>query len=68
MGEVKILISKEQLMIVATNCPEYSAINSGFSATIGAKYGASCENCHHWEDHKCQVDVFDDVLTSVDQE
>jgi hypothetical protein len=62
------MISKEQLMLVATNCPGYDPINEGFSATIGGKYGESCENCYNWEDNKCQVDLFDDVLTSVDQE
>lgn len=62
------MISKEQLMIVAVNCPKYDGINPGFSATIGSKYGASCENCHHWQKDRCQVDIFDDVLTSIDQE
>lgn len=60
--------SNEQLMIVAVNCPEYAPINEGFSLTIGSEYGASCENCHHWKDNRCQIDVFDDVLTSIDQE
>ncbi|MCR1898722.1 hypothetical protein NSA47_06915 [Irregularibacter muris] len=62
------MVSKEQLMIVGTNCPEYNAINPGFSATIGGKYSESCENCHYWENNRCQIDVFDDVLTSIDQE
>ena len=57
------MISKEQLMIVAANCPAYDEIHSGFSSTIGSTYGASCENCHHWKDDRCEIDIFDDVLS-----
>lgn len=62
------MVNKEQLMMVATNCPDYDAIDSGFSATIGGEYSVSCENCHHWQNNKCKIQVFDDVLTSIDQE
>lgn len=67
MKEVKKVQSKEQLMIVATNCSSYHPIVRGFSATIGGQNSVSCENCHHWKKDRCQIGVYDDVLTSVDQ-
>lgn len=61
------MISKEQLMLVAVNCPEYSTMDPGLSATIGGEHGISCETCNHWKNKRCKIDVFDDVLDSVDQ-
>ena len=67
MEEVKKMQSKEQLMMVATNCSEYDPIVEGFSASVGGQYSISCESCHHWGNNKCQIDIYDDVLSSIDQ-
>lgn len=60
--------SNEQMMMVAVNCPGYEPLIQNTTNTIGADNCKSCDNCHNWENHKCQVNLFDQVLTSVDQE
>lgn len=65
---MKNTASKEQLMMVAVNCPGYEPTEQGVTNTIGASNSKSCDNCNHWEDHKCIINLFDPVLTSLDQE
>lgn len=60
--------SKEQMMMVAVSCPGYEPIKNNVTNTIGAEDSKSCGNCRNWQDHKCIVNLFDPVLTSLDQE
>lgn len=60
--------SREQLMMVAVSCPGYEPLTHDVTNTIGAHNCKSCDNCHNWQDHKCVVNLFDPVLTSLDQE
>lgn len=59
--------SKDQLMMVAINCPGYEATNNNFTNSIGANNCKSCDNCNNWQNHKCIINLFDEVLTSIDQ-
>lgn len=60
--------SREQLMMVAIQCSGYDSLCSNVINTVGAENSMSCENCYHWKNHKCSIDLFDPVLTSIDQE
>jgi len=59
--------SRDQLMMVAINCPGYEPTQNNFTSSIGADNCKSCDNCHNWKDHNCTINLFDKVLTSIDQ-
>jgi len=59
--------NKEQMMHVANSCNGYSGIREGFSDSIGSDESKSCTNCRHLINDKCLKNLFDDVLTSLDQ-
>ncbi len=65
---MKNTASENQLMMVAVNCPGYDSTESNVTNTIGAHNSKSCDNCKHWEENKCNINLFDPVLTSLDQE
>lgn len=65
---MKNTASSEQMMMVAVKCPGYEGIKSNVTNTIGASDSKSCDNCEHWENHHCNINLFDPVLTSLDQE
>ncbi|MBU5593465.1 hypothetical protein KQI89_17125 [Clostridium sp. MSJ-4] len=56
-----------QMMHVANSCPGYSSTMPNVQSNIGGENSKSCANCSHWENSRCQIDLFDDVLTSLDQ-
>jgi hypothetical protein len=64
---MKNTASRDQLMMVAVNCPGYDPTCHGVTNTIGVENSKSCDNCHHWKDHKCSINLFDPVISSVDQ-
>lgn len=55
------MASKEQLRSVAKLCPEF---HDGGYAHRG---DVSCEVCIHWTGKRCELNYFDNVLTSMDQ-
>ena len=57
--------SAEQLMAVAFNCSDYSPVIS--TATSSMNSDISCVTCANWKNNKCAIDVFDKVLTGLDQ-
>jgi hypothetical protein len=65
---MKNTASGNQLMMVAVNCPGYDPTRNDVTNTMGVENSKSCDNCHHWEDHHCNINLFDPVLTSLDQE
>jgi hypothetical protein len=65
---MKNTAGSDQLMMVAVNCPGYEPTSNNVTNTIGASNCKSCDNCHNWQDHNCVVNLFDPVLTSLDQE
>ena len=40
---------------------------SWMPSTSNSEEYVSCETCIHWEDNRCNIDLFDEVLTSLDQ-
>lgn len=57
----------EQMMHVANSCKGYQAIHQGFESNIGTDNSKSCVNCKNLKDGLCVKNLFDTVLTSIDQ-
>jgi len=60
--------SEHQLIAVAEACNEFSA-REGVRSTMSAMGSdeISCRMCEHWDGKRCVINVFDTVLTSLDQ-
>lgn len=67
------MANRDQLRVVGEMCQDFeydeSLSNNGSTMSIDETGGRSCEICKHWDtpSEKCKIDVFDDVLTSLDQ-
>ncbi len=64
------MASQHQLQSVAQSCPEYTYIGNlrgGLSALLIENKDVRCDTCIHWENGKCNIDIYDDILTSLDQ-
>ena len=57
----------EQMMHVGNSCKGYRAIREGFTNSIGSDESKSCNNCKYFRNYKCEKNLFDEVLTSLDQ-
>lgn len=57
----------EQMMHVGNSCGGYESIGGTFESNIGTSSSKSCANCKNLQDGKCVKDLFDPVLTSLDQ-
>lgn len=53
--------SEDQLVAVANACRHFRNVSSDDEFEI------SCEDCKNWSGEYCTADVFDTVLTSLDQ-
>lgn len=64
--------NRDQLMKVARNCTAYkyeqeSSLRS--DVKILGETTRSCENCRHFtEDHQCNIDLIDEILTDMAME
>ncbi|KMT23372.1 hypothetical protein [Clostridium cylindrosporum] len=58
-------VSKDQLKLVGISCLDYNS--ESLTSSIDEKIGRSCETCTHWSGERCTIDVFDKVLTGLDQ-
>lgn len=61
--------SEDQLTAVAQSCSHFESSTRGYVANVmsSAAEQISCSECMHWDGARCKIDVFDDVLTSLDQ-
>lgn len=61
--------SEDQLTAVAQSCRDFESNTRGYIGSVmsSAAEQISCSVCDHWDGAKCQIDVFDKVLTSLDQ-
>lgn len=62
------MASREQLHAIASRCSKFRNIyQAGLqSATLPSQ--VNCENCGHFtEDHKCELDLIDEILVNMDQ-
>jgi len=63
------MVSKMQLRSVGEMCPGYVQAHN-ISWTLAAEDNekeVSCETCIHWKDNRCKINLFDEVLSSLDQ-
>ncbi|WHH58905.1 hypothetical protein [Petroclostridium sp. X23] len=59
--------SESQLVAVAQSCHHFNSggtVNSKFST---AAENVSCRMCKNWNGERCVINVFDSVLTGMDQ-
>jgi len=57
--------SLENMMSVATNCHGYTPTESGLTSAVGSENCKSCNNCKNLSNNVCQVDLYDEVLSSM---
>lgn len=55
-----------QLDSVGKMCPGYS-FEESLASIVNENVEVSCETCIHWKKQRCQINLFDTVLTSLDQ-
>lgn len=56
-----------QMVGVANSCPGYERKNISFNSGIGNSDTKSCTNCRNLQNGICIKDLYDKVLTSLDQ-
>jgi len=63
------MVSKMQLHAVGEMCPGYvfTGNASWMPSSDTEENLVSCETCIHWEKGRCNIDLFDKVLTDLDQ-
>lgn len=59
--------SKMQLDTVGKMCPEYNAKEEDSAIFQYTNFDISCNTCIHWKKGRCEIDLFDEVLSSLDQ-
>jgi hypothetical protein len=57
----------DQMEHIANSCHGYNPVSSGFQSNIGTARSKSCQNCEHFKNEKCEVNLYDKVLSSLDQ-
>lgn len=66
------MVNKDQLRAVGERCSDFSLDESLYrtpTMSINDAGVKSCEICRNWDvfNQKCKIDVFDDILSSLDQ-
>lgn len=59
--------SLQDKMHVANSCTGYEPMSSGLVSSIGNKDSKSCSNCKHFKSESCEANLYDEVLSSLDQ-
>ncbi len=57
----------QQMVSVGNNCLGYESKAASFEASIEENNIKSCSNCENFKNNKCVKNLFDRVLTSLDQ-
>lgn len=62
------MANREQLRQVAQRCSQYNfdAANSFKSSVTNSE--KSCENCEHFKNNKCDINLTDEILSNIDEE
>ncbi len=59
--------SQAQLKAVAQSCSHFDSGGTISSVVSAASENISCNICRNWNGQRCTIDVYDSVLTSLDQ-
>lgn len=57
----------QQNMSIAENCSGYQPIKAEGAFVSGYVSTTSCNNCQNFKNSKCQVNMYDKVLASLDE-
>lgn len=60
--------SEDQLTAVAQSCTHFNPTGIINSTMSMSAENVSCRLCKNWDGTKCVINVFDSVLTSLDQQ
>ncbi|MGB9840665.1 hypothetical protein [Thermovenabulum sp.] len=60
------MVSRQQLQSVGRNCPGYAPIEAMTNLEENEE-NVRCDTCIHWVNGRCDIDLFDEVLESLDQ-
>ncbi|MFT5876041.1 MAG: hypothetical protein ACI8WT_005044 [Clostridium sp.] len=55
------------MMHIANSCNGYNSVETEFQSSIGTAFSKSCDNCKHLNNDKCDINLYDKVLTGLDQ-
>jgi len=65
------LSNLQEMRAVAHQCPEYVYIGDARAGLMAVMDESSndvrCDTCVHWENNRCSIDMYDRVLTGLDQ-
>lgn len=68
LGGYCVMVSKMQLRTIGEMCPGYVLASTSWTLSMAEqKELESCETCIHWENNKCNINLFDKVLAGLDQ-
>lgn len=59
--------SRDQMNAVASYCEFYESADKRAAKMAKNDQLMSCELCKNWDYNRCVINVFDNVLTSIDQ-
>ena len=59
--------SLQDMVQVANNCSAYDSVQSGAMQSSTGAQGKTCKNCKHLKVGKCELDLYDKNLASLDQ-
>lgn len=59
--------SETQLVAVAQSCDHFNSGGQVNSELTTKAENVSCRMCRNWDGKRCSINVFDAVLTSLDQ-
>lgn len=57
--------SADQRRLVGISCPDYRS--ESLVSSVVSYMSKACDTCEHWDGAECTIDVFDEVLTGLDQ-
>ncbi|SHI63849.1 hypothetical protein SAMN02745975_00311 [Geosporobacter subterraneus DSM 17957] len=60
--------SRDQLHAIASQCSKFRNVYRGGLQSATFPSQVTCEHCGHFtEDHRCELDLIDEILVNMDQ-
>ncbi|WP_102399074.1 hypothetical protein [Haloimpatiens massiliensis] len=54
-------------MCVASNCSSFKSQEPVVMSSIGTSLSKRCSKCSHCKNCKCELDLYDNVISSIDE-
>ncbi len=58
-------LSMNQLQAIASSCSEYNPMEKQFTSAVGNN-SSTCQNCSHYVNKKCNLDLIDEILPNIE--